>query len=355
MLSPLSDKGGKPVDWWFIYKLPMNVGPKKGSTGFEFLYYDSTSLGPIQLSSTSLDQSNSALSLTLNELFSKKSEYGYVAWNDEIPPTAFQPKPKNKGSKGHSKGIIAFSKTQNCGWYLLHSTPRFPAIGETQLPEDERKFGQTYFCVSLDFASLNQMAQVVQTQNEGQVYGFNLAGLSPKDPLSALAQQSSFSTPLQPASLQLKTQAGMPLRFISKNKAWSEIKSGDQTGKDFWKDLVGPELGSNMDVETWRRGMVFGDQDSGKKEKTMDVVDVNLGKAGFEGYGWTYDQDHSKWGFSCESKSHWLVIADINRQLSQEKRGGGGLAFENFQLWNFLSAISIPEKKFETQSHKDIA
>ncbi|GAB2495888.1 deoxyribonuclease II family protein [Algoriphagus taiwanensis] len=355
MLSPLSDKEGKPVDWWFIYKLPMKVGPKKDSTGFEFLYLDSESKGPLGFSDTSLDQDNSALSLTLNELFSKKSDYGYVAWNDEIPPTQSQPKPKNKGNKGHSKGILAFSKAQKSGWYLLHSTPRFPAIGETQLPEDERKYGQTYLCVSLDYDSINQVAKLIQTQNEGQVYGSELPEVNSDEAIYALANGTPFSTPSQPASLDLKTRAGMPLKFITKNKAWSEVKSGNQAGKDFWKDLVGPELGCNMDVETWRRGLVFGDQDAGQKDKTMDVVDLNLEKAGFKGYGWTYDQDHSKWGFACETKSYWVVVADINRQLSQENRGGGGLAFEHFHLWNFLSSISIPEKKFETQTHKDIA
>lgn len=353
MLSPLSDKEGKPVDWWFIYKLPMKVGPKKDSTGFEFLYLDSKSNGPLILSETRLDQSNSALSLTLSEPFSKKSDYGYVAWNDEIPPTPSQPKPKNKGSKGHSKGILAFSKNQNCGWYLLHSTPRFPAIGEPQLPANEKKFGQTYLCVSLDYASINQVAKLIQTQNEGQVYSSFLPGVLPEEALYQLENETAFSIPSIPASLDLKTPGGMSLKFIAKNKAWSEAKSGN--GKDFWKDLIGPELACNLDVETWRRGMVFGDQDAGGKQKTMDVVDINLEKAGFNGYSWTYDQDHSKWGFSCESKLHWVVIADINRQLSQEKRGGGSLAFVNFHLWNFLSSISIPEKKFETQDHKDIA
>ncbi|GMQ27869.1 deoxyribonuclease II family protein [Algoriphagus confluentis] len=355
MLSPLSDREGNPVDWWFIYKLPMKVGPNQDSTGFEFLYFDSESKGSPQLSSTSLDQSDSALSRTLDELFSNKSEYGYIAWNDEIPPTDAQPKPKNKGSKGHSKGILAFSKTQNRGWYLLHSTPRFPVVGETQVPEYERKFAQTYFCVSMDYAFINQIALLIQIQNQGQVYGAELTGVSSGEPLFALAKDSPSSTPSGPSTLDFKSLAGTAFKLITKNKSWSEMKSGEKAGRDFWKDLVGPVLGCSMDVETWRRGLVFGDQDSAPNEKTIDVVDLNLEKAGIKGIAWTYDQDHSKWGFACESKSFWVVIADINRQVSQEKRGGGGLAFINFPLWNMLSAISIPEKKFETQAHQDVA
>lgn len=29
MLSTLADNTGEPVDWWFIYKLSIDVGPKK--------------------------------------------------------------------------------------------------------------------------------------------------------------------------------------------------------------------------------------------------------------------------------------------------------------------------------------
>ena len=105
MLSTLADNTGKPVDWWFIYKLPVNVGPKKDSTGFEYLYTDSTSNAGPELSKLTLDHDQSAIALTLGQIFSGDGDLGYVLWNDEIPPTKQTPKPKDNGAKGHSKGV----------------------------------------------------------------------------------------------------------------------------------------------------------------------------------------------------------------------------------------------------------
>ncbi|NRA13808.1 MAG: deoxyribonuclease, partial [Crocinitomicaceae bacterium] len=123
MISPLSNQKGKSVDWWFAYKLPMDVGPDSDSTGFEFLYCDSENDKELKLSPLTLKDEKSAIGITLKQVFSKKSDIGYVMWNDEIPPSKKNPTPKNSEAKGHSKGILAFSKKSNSGFYLLHSTP----------------------------------------------------------------------------------------------------------------------------------------------------------------------------------------------------------------------------------------
>ncbi|TDQ19483.1 deoxyribonuclease-2 [Algoriphagus boseongensis] len=352
MLSPLSNQEGNPVDWWFIYKLPMKVGPKKDSSGFEFLYLDSSGK-EIEFSKIGLDHPESALGLTLEKIFSDEKEIGYVAWNDEIPPTPKNPDPKNLNSKGHSKGVLAFSPNTNSGLYLLHSTPRFPEIGKSVLPENERKFGQTYICISLEFDEISKLADVIQTHIQGQVYASNLLGIDKNHPLVNLVENSNNLEEPTPSVLDLKSKKEVQFKHISKSKKWSEPDKVDSNGKDYWKDLVGPTLDCDLDVETWRRGMVFGDQDEKDSKTTEDIVDIDLSKAGFPGFSWTFDQDHSKWGFSCDNKSFWVVIADINRQVSQDKRGGGGLAFQNSTLKNFFEAITQVEKKFEKDIHKD--
>lgn len=121
MISPLSNHTGQIVDWRFIYKLPIKTGPQKNSTGFEFLYSDSLPGNGLKLSPISLDHSESAIGLTLGQIFSPNSGYGYILWNDEIPPSPENPKPKKKGSMGHTKGILAFSKKSTCGSILIKS------------------------------------------------------------------------------------------------------------------------------------------------------------------------------------------------------------------------------------------
>ncbi|MFC3881836.1 deoxyribonuclease II family protein [Algoriphagus namhaensis] len=354
MISPLSNVDGKPVDWWFMYKLPMNVGPKKDSTGFEFLYFDAQSTDGVKLSSTRLNEKTSALGLTLAQIFSSPKKGGFVLWNDEIPPTTKNPNPKNQGQKGHSKGILAFSKETNSGFYLLHSTPRFPTSAEIELPENERKFGQTYLCISLkDYETANAIAEVVHTQNDGQVYESNLEEVSVDDAIYKFAKNLPYEKPSKPANLTFASKEGKTFSLIAKNRVWSKPKAKGEIGFDFWKDLIGPTLAINLSVETWRRGMVFDDIDSVKSELTEDIVDIDLSKIGLDGYRWGFSKDHAKWGISFDEQKNMIIIADINRQISQERRGGGGIAFENPILWKTLKKIEIIEKVIEKTEHID--
>ncbi|SEG45667.1 Deoxyribonuclease II [Algoriphagus boritolerans DSM 17298 = JCM 18970] len=251
MIAPLSNQSGQAVDWWFIYKFPINIGPEKNSTGFEFLYSDSRPENGLQLSPVSLEHSESALGMTLDQIFPEKSTCGYILWNDEIPPSPKNPKPKNKGSKGHSKGILAFSKESNSRFYLLHSTPRFPLEGAKTLPDYERKFGQTYLCVSLkDYQTANQIAEILHTQHEAQVYASHLPETDLDEPLFKFANDVPSTKPKDPAHFQFNTHGGIKFNLIAKNKNWSRPPRGSKFGKDFWKDLVGPTLNCNIDVES---------------------------------------------------------------------------------------------------------
>ncbi|MBT8188899.1 MAG: deoxyribonuclease II family protein [Bacteroidia bacterium] len=354
MIHPLSNKTGKKVDWWFMYKLPKSIGPDNNSSGFEFLYYDSESKEKLHMSDVQLDHDQSALGLTLRQVFDKNAGSGYVLWNDEIPPTKRIPDPKNHGSKGHSKGILGFDKKSGTGFYLLHSTPRFPNNGMLDLPDNEKIYGQTYLCIGLNsYDTVNQIAEILHTQNEVQVYYSKLTNVSKDEWIYKLANDLPCDRNTEPAHLKLKTENGYKFEFIAKSKYWSEPGKGEKTGKDFWKDLVGPSLKCNLDVETWRRGLVFGDMDEDVKKTTQDVIDIDLSGIGIKDYSWTFTKDHSKWGISIKENPGYIIIADINRQNSQARGGGGGLAFRCNGLWQSLKDIQIAEKGFEKIVHKD--
>lgn len=354
MISPLGNQSGQVVDWWFIYKLPVNIGPKKNTTGFEFLYADSIAENGLSLSPISLDHPESALGLTLDQIFSQESGYGYILWNDEIPPSPLTPNPKNKGSKGHTKGVLAFSKKTNSGFYLLHSTPRFPTEGAKVLPDYERKFGQTYLCVSLkDYDTANQIAEILNAQHEAQVYASHLPETGSDEPLSKFAKGITSPKPTTPVHFQFETHNGVQFSLIAKNKIWSMPPKGTKIGKDFWKDLVAPTLKCDIDVESWRRGVVFADLNAETPDITEDIVDVDLSQIGMNGFTWAFEKDHAKWGIAINQQPGFIIISDINRQISQANRGGGGLAFQAPELWKFLNQIQIKEKNVETDPHKD--
>src|SRR5437899_8691057 len=104
------DEAGKPVDWWFIYKVPKltrrsTTGEVLTSTGYEYVYYDPTK-DRIAPSDLLLDQDQGALNNTLNAIFKKPpATTGWILYNDEMPDDAVR---RDNGNLGHSKGVIAF-------------------------------------------------------------------------------------------------------------------------------------------------------------------------------------------------------------------------------------------------------
>ncbi len=89
-------------------------------------------------------------------------------------------------------------------------------------------------------------------------------------------------------------------------------------------------------METWRRGTVPSTEDSDKTHTTTDILYINLSRLGVN-YEWHYTKDHAKWAVS--ETDDWVCVADISRQVSQEKRGGGTICFRNKALWKSLSLI----------------
>jgi len=92
------DENGKPVDWWFIYKVPQ-LGPGAGTdaaTGYEYVYYDATiDADPnprnrnVAKSPYLLNSHQGALNLTLNSVFKNyknpPKSTGWILYNDEMP------------------------------------------------------------------------------------------------------------------------------------------------------------------------------------------------------------------------------------------------------------------------------
>jgi deoxyribonuclease-2 len=112
-------------------------------------------------------------------------------------------------------------------------------------------------------------------------------------------------------------------------------------GYDFWNQLVGPALGVCIDVESWIRGAIPDQKDSNApgalnllgNRKTFDVNTIDLTPLGTP-WKWPESKDHAKWGISVEPE--WVCVGDINRMISQQKRGGGAIAFKEPALWTAL-------------------
>jgi deoxyribonuclease-2 len=223
--------------------------------------------------------------------------------------------------------VLAFDTASKTAYWLLHSWPKFAEPGATHDPTP--KYGQTYLCISIDIATARKIATQMANHQEPQVYFPRAADLPKTDPLYLLTQSLKPNPPSAADAIDLKSIGGMKFKVIAKNKEWN---------KDFWNDLVGPTLQDDIDVETWIRGPIPPIVDSDGIHKTFDIKYVNLGSLGIHMI-WPETQDHAKWGITKHKP--WICVGDINRMISQRKRGGGTIAFQNEILWHVLTRAGL--------------
>lgn len=321
------DENGMPVDWWFIYKAPkleQNIHDTS-TTGYEYIYYDPL-IGEVIQAPALLTDGKGALDLTLNSIFENPPDtLGWILYNDEMPPEAKQ---QNKNSFGHTKGVIAFDTDSKTAFWLLHSWPQYADQNSPRMPTP--LYGQTFLCLSLDYESAGNIAVQMANHQVPQVYLPRLPDtLSQTDPLYLLAQTLNPNVAGDSDVMSHKTRAGMDFKVIAKNSKWN---------KDFWNDLVGPALQTDMFVETWIRGAIPPVMDSDGIHKIFDVKYIDFSPLGIP-WAWPETKDHAKWGISVDSD--WICVGDINRMVSQEKRGGGTIAFQDNTLWNALRKTDL--------------
>lgn len=318
---------GNPVDWWFIYKMPKHAG-RADNQGFDYFYFDPDG-EELVLSPVGLDQQQQALAYTLSAIFNSPMSAGFLVYNDEHIDNK-----RNKSGKGHCKGILAFDRTSDSALLLLHSTPRFPALDETSLPDDEAIYGQTFLCISLpDYQTANRIAGQMLSQQNPQILHESSripTDVSDDEPLKRLFHEVGLTASEQSSVLKFESRAGKPFQLVAKSRKW---------GEDFWLDLVSPTLNCDLVVETWRRGAVTPLKDNRSSEFDEDVLSLNF-KTTAISYQWSYTHDHAKWAVALNNdvnSAPWVCVADINRMVSQEKRGGGALCFQEPGLWRALS------------------
>lgn len=340
----VKNEEGEKADWWFIYKTPKLTG-RKDNKGFDYFYYDDTSK-KLDLSKFKLNEKKGALHETLEGIFTDPSDdVGYIVYNDEHATKVY-----NKSEKGHCKGILAFDKKNDRAVFLLYSTPRFPGKNEVTLPKDEEIYGQTYICITLpNYKTANQIAEQMLSQQNPQILTESSKlpkNINNDEALFLLYNGKSIAESKTPSTISFKSKAGKDFQLIAKSRFW---------GKDFWIDLVSPELKTDLVVETWRRGTVADSTDSTSSLLDEDVLKLNFKVSQTLNYEWRYTKDHAKWAVAIKDKANtdpWVCIADLNRMVSQEKRGGGSICFQDRNLWEAL--VNAEEKLHLQNQDKDI-
>jgi deoxyribonuclease-2 len=267
---------------------------------------------------------------TLTHYYDQSRSVGHVQYDDEWPGN------HKHGTGGHTKGVLGFD--EQGGFWLIHSVPRFPAnISDGTypgLPEDETRYGQTFMCISTSLADLDKVSKNLIIAHPW-VYGADV-------PVSLAFGDLSY--------LKLLAAGQRGIDGVDSNK--DEITSvGPNTpltftlfykspdwGKFLYEDLVEPYFHNSFMWETWMNGVnpdpsfCTGDG-SPYQYNSTNIRHLTLGSE-----SWKETQDHSKWGVSVgdwydNAQVQVICIGDINRQQSQNGRGGGTTCFHHTNIW----------------------
>ncbi len=326
------DESGAPVDWWFMYKVAGKAKADDGRKllGTEYVYYDANS-SALALSPHHLD-AEGALPATLAQVYTPPTAgLGWFFYNDENPITG-----QVVGSRGHTKGVLAWDMETDSGFWLVQSTPKFPVQGAYAFPHTGTGNAQTLLCVTLPDADTAQtIAKQMFVAQQPNVYLASpvpaaLAG-DPNDARVKLIhnQVAAGDTPVH-VVIPFSTRGGVKMMSIAKNRTW---------GLDFYNDLVGPTLNENLDCETWEHDPTPPPADSDKLHTVLDMKGVDLHPLGID-VCWPEPDDHAKLALSAPSESpHFVCVGDLNYTLAQRKRGGGTVAFQCEGLWSALTEI----------------
>lgn len=341
-LTAIGDNG-KPVDWWFLYKIAGKSVTSDGSkaTGTEYVYFDPqyTSGKKLVLSSNLIGATSSGcVGATLNQVYNNLSntDQGWFFYNDENPVNG-----KTNSDRGHTKGVLCFNLATNSAFWLIHSAPKFPPKGKYGYPSTATENAQTFLCISLkDAATAQAIAAQMYVGQQPNVYAASKppAKLTDKTDPRLLLIKNTVTPDSKPYAgfIRFFSRAGMPFRCIAKNKHWDKVNDDD-----FYNDLVGPVLAENLDVETWEHDPTPGVKDSDKVHTITAMKSVNLAALKINpSYAWSEENDHAKLAVSAASeKTKFICVGDINFTKAQEKRSGGTVAFSNNDLWKSINAI----------------
>jgi deoxyribonuclease-2 len=337
------DNDGKPVDWWFMYKISGKATTKdkekiSGLTGAEYIYFDSAEINNGKLYEPVGDDvlKRGALPNTINQLYTQPGpateHLGWFFYNDEDPLTG-----KTNGTLGHTKGVLAYDFGSDTAFWLVQSTPKFPESKiEYEFPETGLPNAQTLLCITLKNADVSRsIANQMYSAQQPNVFlssplPADLVHL-PNDPRVQLMEGKVVegNSPFA-ATLPLLSKADMKFTSIAKNRYW---------GLDFYNDLVGPTLHDNLDVETWTHGTTPPSLQSDKVHTVVDMTGIDLTPLGYN-IIWPETDDHAKLAISAASEAtHFICVGDINFTLSMRKRSGGTVAFQCDPLWQGISDI----------------
>ncbi|CAF91497.1 unnamed protein product, partial [Tetraodon nigroviridis] len=337
--SPIScyNDQGAAVDWFYLYKLPKEDRMEPQEEGDRYLLLEKGSEEWSNGQGT-VNDTTGALGRTVGQLYSqgKNTERAYILYNDQKPTVDLTDRRVHMSgsSRGHTKGVVLLDKHQ--GFWLVHSTPHFPPAqkeGQYYYPGSGLINGQNFICVTYPLERFQTIGEQLQI-NQPSVYDCDvpqsLASLVP-----ALAAVCGGKATYGRASPQIQRVANRSVTLTSAGGTnFISFAKGASFKNDLYHAWVAPALQSDLLVQFWVRSTGVLPSDCSLGWKVLDVTRINPGKTS----EFKASQDHSKWAVSTKAAGSgagggWVCVGDINRNMAEEKRGGGTVCLRDPVVW----------------------
>ncbi|CAL8287851.1 unnamed protein product [Merluccius merluccius] len=338
---------GAAVDWFYLYKLPQHAC--KSCTGLQYLLMEKGSEGWAE-GKADVNSTAGAPGRTVGQLYGQQQEVAYILYNDQAPPhPSGAPGVGAVGrSGGHTKGVILLDKTQ--GFWLVHSTPNFPpwrAAGQYSYPSTGEKKGQSFLCVTYPLERFQTIGEQLLI-NQPKVYDCDVPP-SLATAVPALASLCKHSTPANHVFPHVKPIANRSVTLTSIGGTdFLDFAKGASFQNDLYSSWVAPTLQSHLLVQFWKCSSGVLPSECSTAWKVLDVKHIQLGQM----FQFSSSIDHSKWAVSTRAPGSrwgpgsrggggWVCVGDINRNMAEEKRGGGTVCLQDPAVWKAYRSAAV--------------
>lgn len=361
------NEAGESVDWWIVYKIPLlqKDPDQRFRTGLSYAFMTGSQISqhnrnhlsqiPIltydsvheswKFSDKNIADQDSIFGQTISPLYQedRQDKRSFLMYSDQPPETDDEKdkvvikerseKRKSSSSLAHAKGILAMDT--NTGFWLIHSVPQFPdnvTSRKYSYPSSGKENGQVALCISFETGKEldHIVTQLLCMRANIYKYSMNAKFLETNPGISDLMARR-WPKKVAQSTQEIRSMNGVIFTSYARNSKSEK--------KDLYLEIIAPSIGSDLLVESWRRGS--GDPLSSNcsfKFKVNNVRSVELtfneSRGPSHTSAWSYLEDHSKWAIGTEKPA--TCIGDINRMASQYKRGGGSVCLMDLQVWQVM-------------------
>jgi len=206
----------------------------------------------------------------------------------------------------------------------MHSVPKYPAIQDDKImiyiPGNAYEYGQNFFCVSLQIHDINALKKNIAT---AKLHAFYTRGTFSN--ISTISESDDKADNYTINNFTLTNGGNVTL-----------LSKSPYSDKYLYEDIVEPYFGIGLMVESWGRPYMKPNCQPNSHFDSTNVVSIKLSN----GDSWSSEDDHAKWAISYADQEEKIFCScDMNRMVSQIKRGGSALCIRNTKLYNAFKSI----------------